>query len=481
MVARCRLKKSVLLFNPWIYDFAAYDFWFKPLGLLSIGAILKKLGYHVDLVDCLDRFHPLLHKAALAPAVDNHGDYSGKFIRQPIAKPAVLEHVPRKYCRYGMPPEQVMTLLDQIDPPHVVLITSFMTYWYPAVVDAVEIIRNRFPHAIIILGGIYATLATEHAKKTARPDFIIPGEGEIAAVRLIAGLLDGPGGGFTFSSLDELPFPALELYPNLHSAAILTSRGCPFSCSFCASKLLAPHYRRRSPGNVLQEIEQWHEQFNVRQFAFFDDALLLHADKFLKPILASVCDRKWRLNFHTPNGLTPRYIDQELARLFFHAGIRTVRLSFETINAARQQSMSAKVTGAELEQAIELFQKAGYRRSDIGVYVMMGLPGQEVAEVVESIEFVYRLGAKISLASFSPIPGTIEWKNALADGLWSEQDDLLLTNTTVFPLWSKTVGYKAAFDLMHYAKELNQQVAAAPMGEMPVYEHSEQNARVEFE
>jgi len=51
---------KVLLINPWIYDFAAYDEWVKPLGLLYIGTFLEKFGYRVSLINCMDRHHPLL-------------------------------------------------------------------------------------------------------------------------------------------------------------------------------------------------------------------------------------------------------------------------------------------------------------------------------------------------------------------------------------------------------------------------------------
>ena len=120
--------------------------------------------------------------------------------------------------------------------------------------------------------------------------------------------------------------------------------------------------------------------------------------------------------------------------------------------------MSAKVTNDELENAMNLLENAGYNRSDIGVYVMMGLPDQDIDEVIESVDFVHGLGAKIKMASFSPIPGTAEWEKAIADGTWSEEDDLLLTNTSIFPLWSRTIGYDRALEVDQYVKSMNQRL-----------------------
>ncbi len=440
--------KTVLLFNPWIYDFAAYDFWIKPIGLLTIGALLRRFGYRVHLIDCLDRHHPALGEAHDKP------DGSGKFIREPIEKPEVLRSVPRRWCRYGMPPNVVAELFDALPPPDLILITSVMTYWYPAVRDAAALLRRRFPRAVILLGGIYATLCPDHARAVVQPDEVIVGEGEEAVLHRAAAVTGGSGADFSYSSLDELPFPAFDLYPRLSSAALLTSRGCPNACSFCASRLLTRGYRRRSPENVLAEIEGL-VSLGVRNLAFFDDALLLQSEIGIKPILRGLAERRLPLRLHTPNGLTPRFIDEETAQLFKEAGVETIRLSFETSNPDRQRSMSSKVTTDELKGALDRLEAAGYRRRDIGVYVLMGLPGQPPEEFRNSARLVHDLGARVYPAAFSPIPHTVEWRRAVEAGLWNPNSDLLLTNTTLCPVWAGAYGYSFCVELLQWAKELN--------------------------
>ncbi|MBF0494181.1 MAG: hypothetical protein HQL28_03500 [Candidatus Omnitrophica bacterium] len=86
--------KHILLVNPWIYDFAAYDLWMKPWGLLKLSAILKKHGFRVSYVDCMDRHHPLG-----AFSFDDHPDGTGKFFSSDVEKPEKLKHVPRNYRR----------------------------------------------------------------------------------------------------------------------------------------------------------------------------------------------------------------------------------------------------------------------------------------------------------------------------------------------------------------------------------------------
>lgn len=455
--------KTVLLFNPWIYDFAAYDFWSKPIGLLYLGGLLRKLGYDVHLIDCLDRHHPAVAEIS---APSDRANASGKFLRQEIDKPAVLRHVPRRFCRYGMPPAVVAELLQAMPPPDVILVTSVLTYWYLGVHDAVRMLRDVFPQAYIMLGGIYATLCSDHARAVIRPDELIAGEGEIATVRRLAQLTGGPPD-FDYYHLDDLPFPAYDLYPKLTSVSLLTSRGCPNSCSFCASKTLAGRYRRRSPQNVLAEFDRW-RRAGVRHFAFFDDALLHRPDDFIKPILRGIIERGSDFHLHTPNGLTPRFIDAELARLFRQAGGETLRLSFETADPARQRSMSAKVTNDELGRALQHLEDAGYARSEIGVYVLMGLPGQPPEEFRQSALYVHRLGARVYPASFSPIPQTLEWRRAVMGGLWDESADLLLTNTTLFPIWAQLYGYDFCAELLQWAGELNRGLTgAAAVGQQP--------------
>jgi len=449
---------SVLLFNPWIYDFAAYDFWCKPLGLLYLGARLRELGCRVHLIDCLDRFHPQLLRHVGQSTAKSKSDVSGKFHREIIPKPQVVAHVPRYYARYGMPPEVVHQLLDAIEePPQFILVTSFMTYWYPAVRDAVALLRDRFPHAEILLGGIYATLAPEHAQQTVRPDVLLRGEAEHSVVEYLASRLGVPAPPAP-QHLDELPVPAFDLYPRLKSVALMTSRGCPNRCSFCASHALAAGYRRRSVQHVVAEIQHWARTYQVQHMAFFDDALLHRADECIKPILWAVIESKLDVRFYTPNGLTTRFIDAELAELFYASGVQNVRLSFETINPERQKRMSSKVTSAELQRAVQHLFDAGYAPDAIGVYVLMGLPGQHPEEVMASAEFVHRLGVNINLASFSPLPGTLEWQNAIHANLWQPQNDFLLTNTTLFPIWSQTVGYAAAVDVDQQVKSMNQRL-----------------------
>lgn len=447
-------KKRALLVNPWIYDFAAYDFWQKPLGLLYIGAVLRKNGFQIDLLDCLDRYQPDLACAYPQLAQNGQGDGSGKYHREAVARPDCLKDIPRRYSRYGMPYQAAIRTLQTLPNPDVILLTSFMTYWYPAVKDMVALLRTFFPATPIVLGGIYATLCPDHARRVIKPDYLVKGEGESQILELLQQIAIFQGD--AQESPAESLWPLYDLYPELGSMALLTSRGCPYNCSFCASNKLCENYRRRSPQDVFDELQHWRTHRNIRHVAFFDDALLHNGEKYAKVLFDMLANAAGCWNFYTPNGIQPRGIDEEMAFLMRRAGVVSVRLSYESSNANRQKAMSAKVTDAELEKATEHLITAGYKKRQIGVYVLMGLPDQDIQEVRDSVNFVNRMGVRVNLASFSPIPHTTEYQKAVSLGLWNEEEDLVLSNNSIFPLWRKKYRLEEINALLSWVNQQNE-------------------------
>jgi radical SAM superfamily enzyme YgiQ (UPF0313 family) len=313
----------------------------------------------------------------------------------------------------------------------------------------VLLIRRHFPTVPVILGGVYASLCPEHAQQVVQPDCLVKGAGEeqiIPLLNQITGRNDVP---VTDTNI-MVPF---DLYPRLFSIAITSSRGCPYHCSFCASNQLYPAYHHRPSQDVVQEILDWVELKSIRHVCFYDDALLFRAEEHIKPLLRQLAACYLAVQLHAPNGLQPRYIDDELADLFYQAKVKTIRLSFESSRSARQKSMASKITTMDMQRALHSLLQAGYRREDIVVYALMGLADQDFAEVEETVQYVLDLGIHVSIASFSPIPKTPEWQKAIDAGLWHDDDDLLLTNCSVFPLWSRKYGYDRTSNFLRRIKE----------------------------
>ncbi len=440
----------ILLVNPWVHDFAAYDFWAKPLGVLTLAAILRDHGARISYIDCLDRFHPMGHPSPSPPARCGRGPY----LKTIIPKPAGLQDIPRNYCRYGIPTEWLVSDLNHLEPPDLIMVTSLMTYWYPGVRETIEVIRSVFPNVPILLGGIYASLCPDHARRTCGADEVIVGPGEESLLALV-GKYTGwaPTPGFDAENLDSMPWPALDLEHHLAHVPVMTSRGCPFQCAYCASHQLQPKMRHRSPVSVVAEIVHWHDTKGVRDFAFYDDALLVAAERYIVPILEGVLSAGLKVRFHTPNAMHIREINGALARLMLRAGFHTIRLGLETTAFDSRQDMDRKVTEDEFLRAVRHFKDAGFHPDQVGAYLLAGLPGQDVAGVEESIRVVKKAGVTPVIAHYTPIPHTPMWKDAVATSRYDLTADPIFTNNAIFPCRSETFSWEALTHLKNLVRE----------------------------
>jgi radical SAM superfamily enzyme YgiQ (UPF0313 family) len=449
-------NKHLLLINPWIYDFAAYDLWIKPIGLLYMAALLRKHGYTLSFIDCIDRWNPDLLKRQHREVPHGREDGRGKFYREEIEKPAILKQVSRKYCRYGLPEDIFLHELDKVPDPFAIMVTSGMTYWYPGVQRAIALARKQFPEAPVILGGIYATLEEEHARKYSGADYVITGPGENSLIALIKRLEGAKEYSYdNYATLDQLPYPAYDLIRVHQFLPILTSRGCPYRCSFCASFRLFNSFYQRDPFKVVEELEYYIGTYQVKNIAFYDDALLLNSQNHIELILKEVLRRGLKVSFHTPNGLHPKQMTPSLAELMKKADFKTIKLSLESSDEQRQKQMERKVANSDFSRALEYLEAAGYERKTIEVYLLMGLPGQPLNEVIDSISFVGSSGAKIRLASFSPIRGTAEWEKAVKEYGLDAQIDPLLLNKTCYPLQREGMDTSVFSRLRDYANDIN--------------------------
>jgi radical SAM superfamily enzyme YgiQ (UPF0313 family) len=421
----------VLLINPWITDFAAYNFWVKPLGLLNIASLLRQNGFRVTLIDCLDF------------SMKRRKYEDGKFFRTKIDKPRPLKSVPRNYSQYGIPEEMLLKRFSMLEEkPDIIGITSGMTYWYPGISKVVELTKKFFKNVPIILGGTYATLCYDHARKLSGVDIVFNGGGELEALKLISDLTDfeprtpNPLPAGASSQAGELRtnlYPAFDLYPQLDYICIATSRGCPFRCTYCASPFLTKGFSTRGPFAVVDEIEYWTIKYRINNIAFYDDALLIDPSGRFIPIMKEVIKRRIRCNFHTPNALHIREIDEEVADLLFRSGFKTIRLGFETSNEATQVETGGKVNNQEFRRAIEYLNRAGYSGKEIGVYIMVGLPGQRVEEAEEAIAFVKESGANPILVEYSPIPHTPLFEKARKMSQFDLENEPLFHNKSILP------------------------------------------------
>ncbi|MFP4347865.1 MAG: B12-binding domain-containing radical SAM protein [Desulfococcaceae bacterium] len=440
-----RSAPRILLVNPWIHDFAAYDFWARPLGLLTIAAVLREHGIEVDYLDCLDRFHP---KAPPLNPKARHG--RGPYLKTRIPRPDGLTDIPRHFCRYGIDPAWFTEDLQAVPEPDLILVTSLMTYWYPGVQETIQLLRQVYPEAPILLGGIYATLCRDHAETVSGADRVIPGNDILNILDLIAfytGYSIKPR--FDSKNPDAWPDPALDLQHTTPFAPLLTSRGCPFACAYCASRFLEPKRRIRSPERVMAEIRHWHEDYGVQDFVFYDDALLVHPDHHIIPLLKAVIDSGMGIRFHTPNAVHIREVSGELADLMRTAGFETLRLGLETAAFEEGSRLDRKVTEAEFKKAIGRLLDAGFDAGAVGAYLLAGLPDQTLNAVAHSIGIVRESGVTPVPAYYTPIPHTDLWDRARAVSRYDLAADPVFTNNALLPCWPEF-----SWEIVSYLKNL---------------------------
>ncbi len=409
--------KNILAVNPPVEDFAFFDLWSKPLGLLYLLEKLKENGNDIEFIDCI-------HEGAVK---------SKSFGREKIAeieieKPEVYAGIKRKYHRFGMSDDAFRARLRSTGRPDIILVTSIMTYWYGGVRHAIEILKQEFPCTPLYLGGIYAQLCTEHARTL------------------------GADGVLADFWLPDSKHPAFELYKKAPYGITMTSFGCPMRCRYCASSLLWPVYVHRTLDEIVAEIE-FEASLGVRDVAFYDDALLIQKDKYLYPLLNSIKTRFGAsLALHTPNGLHVREIDTECAEMLKTANFRTLRLSLESIDPKIARESSGKVERQQYKTAVANLHAAGYTQKDCETYILLGLPGQTVQSVKDTVDFAKECGGTPKLAEFSPIPGTPLFEEA-AKKLPALRTEPLLQNNSVYSSFiSHTMSEETLQELKDYSR-----------------------------
>ena len=311
------------------------------------------------------------------------------------------------------------------------MVTSLMTYWYQGVFEAIEQAKRAFPGVPVILGGIYASLCPEHAGRFSGADYVLPAGSE----GMLTGVLKEACGFEPMENHGEKHdmYPAFDLLPRLDYICLLTSHGCPFSCHYCASKLLTGPFRQREVEDVVEEILYWRDAFAIRDVAFYDDALLVNAENHIRPILEQLAARTSSLRLHTPNGLHLREITPGLARLMHRAGVVTVRLGYESADIDWHRRTGGKITEGDLDNALRSLWDAGFTRDQVGVYVLIGLPGQRLSEAEDAVRTVKALGARCYFSEYSPIPNTELWPRALECSAYDLENEPLYHNNSLLP------------------------------------------------
>lgn len=430
--------KQVLVINPWATDFKLYDEWMHPLGLYFLLAHLQKLNFQISFINCL-----------LTPKEKLKKYSTGPITYKELEKPSLYIDIPRKYKLYGIS-EDEFDMQMKTKTPDIILIGSAMTYWIDGLKFTIEKVRQYFPTTPIIIGGISATLQP-NLLQSIFPDCQIATTS--LDTQLAATLQCDPHGNF---GIDNLNLSSIQNFCQGHiHAPVITTIGCPQRCTYCASSILQPKFCKRPLDTIIDEINAW-KKMGIQNFAFFDDALLIdkeHLFSILNKIILNFPGN----NFHTPNGLHLKSIDTTTAELLFQSGFKTLRFGYESGSLKYSKNAENKAPRELFREKIDILKKSGFNGSQIGIYVMGGLPNQKPSDVHEELDFISQFEVLIKPVFLSPVPKTAlfdyyvkTYPQIAENPLW--QNDLFFI--TQLPLWS----FQAVEEIRFRTRELNAKV-----------------------
>jgi len=391
-----------LLINP-PYPFTEWPN--MPLGLSYIAAVLEKNGVEVKVLDLLV------------------SQYSEEKVRRCMAE----------------------------FRPEVVGITA-VTMNYPTSSNILKVCKGSDENVITVIGGPHVTFCAEQTLREAPwIDIVVRGQGEFSMLDIVSGKKPAETKGIVFregdgmvttadqpwiENLDELPFPARHLFPLAKYRAfntggsLITGRGCPFNCIFCAGhRMTGRRVRLRDPKLVVDEM-QMIQALGFKDIYVEDDLLTLN-----HPHVYAICDEIMNRGLKVKWSAFSRVdtVTRELVKKMKEAGCDGLLFGVESGNQEILDKVKKKITLKKVKEAVALTKATGMRAV---TSFILGLPGETKKTMRQSYELANRLHAPYSLHVLSPFPGTEvrekaeEYKITILTNDWSKYDANRVVTTT---------------------------------------------------
>ena len=303
---------------------------------------------------------------------------------------------------------------------------------YTASIRLIKEIK-QFSNAKIVIGGQHPTALPEQSLKDTNADYCIIGEGEETFKELcsnsnvysISGLAINSNNIISFTKernlikdINSIPFPAWnlikpEMYPpSPHGAfykyfpiaPIITTRGCPYDCLFCASKnMWKGKLRIRNASNVVDEIELLNKGYGIKEFHFEDDNLTFSKSHAMD-ICEEIVERKLKIVWACPNGVRIDKLDHELIHAMKRAGC--YQLSFG-IESGNQQILDSINKHLKLEIVPDIIDQVKSEGIITNGFFIIGLPDDTIETVEDTINFALKVPFdRVQFSRFMPLPGT---------------------------------------------------------------------------
>jgi len=286
---------------------------------------------------------------------------------------------------------------------------------YPQALKILKILRRRNPEARIVIGGAYPSSLPDKCIHDGF-DFIVAGEGEEAMLQLIKNVDKKQTPGIVRSSyiqdLNTIPFPARHLV-DISSFAysidegrgttLITSRGCPYVCSFCSKEVWQRGARFHRTDYVIDELEHIINKYDFKHFLFLDDTITIRKKRLLE-----LCSRmepldiKWRCYARTTT-------TKDMLIAMKRAGCVEIGVGVESGSQKILDIVDKKETVEQNAAFVELCKQVGITAN---VFIMIGLPGETYETVEETRRWMERVRPhKFGFNIFMPYAGTPVYKN----------------------------------------------------------------------
>jgi anaerobic magnesium-protoporphyrin IX monomethyl ester cyclase len=386
---------KVLLINPpqTFYPGSEQPAGNLPIGLMYLAAVLKRAGYPVEILD-----------AFIAATYQQNGETT----------------------TVGLPFEQIKQEIAA-RKPDIVGISGPFTCQIENSLKVSRLVKEVNPDTWVVIGGPHVTLVPkEFLGEAKNVDIAVVGEGEYAMSEVaqafegkkrlneINGIAYRENGTVIVNpkrpliqNLDELPYPAYELvdmeqylnpqkigYRSFQNRAIsmITSRGCPFNCCFCAVHLhMGQGFRAHSAEYVLNHIQYVVEKYKVRNIFFEDDNLTLDLKRF-EAICDGIIERKIKIGWETPNGVRADCLNLEVLKKMKQSGANSVFVGVESGDQAILDNVICK--SLDLNRVVEFAKNAQQIGLKTGAFYIIGFPGETKANMQRTVDFALELKRK---------------------------------------------------------------------------------------
>lgn len=308
----------------------------------------------------------------------------------------------------------------------------------PSVNRMLLVAKQVAPQIITIIGGPHPSAVSRGVfDEFDNLDFALSGEGEIAfplfvksifknrnSLSSIPGLIFKGENGVMANSreliqdIDSLDIPAWDMidprqyrnsvqggfYQDLPVAPIITSRGCPYGCTFCANRILMGRgLRVRSVGKVIDEIEHLVKKYDVKEIHILDDNFAISRECVLD-FCREIKKRKIKINFAFPNGIRLDRLDEEMLLNMKEIGVYSITVGIESGSQKILDDIKKELTLDLIRQKVALIKKCGFI---INAFFIIGYPTEKKEDIIKTIKFAKELPIDIAhFSCFLPLPGT---------------------------------------------------------------------------